>query len=101
MQFGVQFFPDVRPEEKSAEAYFQEALDLAEEADRPSFGCQADRTYTVFDECLLAALPRAPTWRAVHAVSRGCVRAREKRLGVLPSEPQASFGAAVRNLPVR
>jgi len=34
MQFGVQFFPDVMPEEKSAEAYFQEALDLAEEADR-------------------------------------------------------------------
>jgi alkanesulfonate monooxygenase SsuD/methylene tetrahydromethanopterin reductase-like flavin-dependent oxidoreductase (luciferase family) len=34
MQFGVQFFPDVRPEEKSAEAYFAEALDLAEEADR-------------------------------------------------------------------
>ena len=34
MQFGVQFFPDVRPEEKSAEGYFSEALDLAEEADR-------------------------------------------------------------------
>jgi alkanesulfonate monooxygenase SsuD/methylene tetrahydromethanopterin reductase-like flavin-dependent oxidoreductase (luciferase family) len=34
MQFGVQFFPDVKPEEKSAEAYFAEALDLAEEADR-------------------------------------------------------------------
>jgi len=34
MQFGVQFFPDVRPEEKSAEAYFSEALDLAAEADR-------------------------------------------------------------------
>ncbi len=34
MQFGVQFFPDVRPEEKSAEAYFRDALDLAEEADR-------------------------------------------------------------------
>ena len=34
MQFGVQFFPDVMPEEKSAEAYFREALDLAEEADR-------------------------------------------------------------------
>ena len=34
MQFGVQFFPDVRPEEKSGEAYFSEALDLAEEADR-------------------------------------------------------------------
>src|SRR6202790_4090414 len=34
MQFGVQFFPDVRPEEKSGESYFQEALVLAEEADR-------------------------------------------------------------------
>src|SRR4051812_26341661 len=34
MRFGVQFFPDVKPEEKSAEAYFREALDLAEEADR-------------------------------------------------------------------
>src|SRR5712675_2374491 len=38
MQFGVQFFPDVRPEEKSGETYFQEALDLAEEADRLGFG---------------------------------------------------------------
>ncbi len=73
----------------------------AARADRPSFGCQADRTYTVFDECLLAALPRAATWRAVHAAGLGCVRAREKRLGVLPSQPQASFGAAVRDLPVR
>src|ERR1700740_1107326 len=34
MQFGVQFFPDVRPEDRSAEQYFREALDLAEEADR-------------------------------------------------------------------
>src|SRR3954453_5753149 len=34
MQFGVQFFPDVRPEENSAGAFFQEALALAEEADR-------------------------------------------------------------------
>jgi hypothetical protein len=73
----------------------------AARADRPSFGCQADRTYTVFDECLLAALPRAPSWRAVYAGSLGCVSAREKRLGVLPSQPQASFGAAVRDLAVR
>jgi len=34
MQFGVQFFPDVMPEQKSAAVYFEEALDLAEEADR-------------------------------------------------------------------
>ncbi len=37
MQFGVQFFPDVRPEERSAEQYFCEALDLSEEADRLGF----------------------------------------------------------------
>lgn len=37
MQFGVQFFPDVRPEEKSAEIYFRESLDLAEAADRLGF----------------------------------------------------------------
>lgn len=69
--------------------------------DRPSFGCAADRTYTVFDECLLAALPRAATWRAVYAASLGCVRARERRLQMLPSQPQASFGTAVRDLAVR
>jgi hypothetical protein len=73
----------------------------AARADRPSFGCQADRTYTVFDECLLAAVPRSPTWRAVYAGSLRCVRAREKQFQGLPSEPQASFGAAVRDLAVR
>jgi hypothetical protein len=73
----------------------------AARADRPSFGCQADRTFTVFDECLLAALPRAPTWRAVYALSFACVRNRERRLQLLPSQPQASFGAAVRDLAVR
>jgi len=69
--------------------------------DRPSFGCQADRTYTVFDECLLAALPRAPTWRAVYTSSLRCVQARERALHVLPSQPQGSFGARVRDLAVR
>jgi hypothetical protein len=73
----------------------------AARADRPSFGCQADRTYTVFDECLLAALPRAATWRATYAASLGCVEARERRLHVLPSQPQASFGEAVRDLAIR
>ena len=37
MKFGVQFFPDVRPEERPAEQYFREALDLADEADRLGF----------------------------------------------------------------
>jgi hypothetical protein len=73
----------------------------AARADRPSFGCQADRTYTVFDECLLAALPGASTWRAVNAAGLRCVKARERQLAVVPSQPQASFGAAVRDLTVR
>ena len=37
MQFGVQFFPDVRPEEKAARHYFSECLDIAEEAERLGF----------------------------------------------------------------
>src|SRR5579863_587140 len=37
MQFGIQFFPDVKPEQKSAARYFAEALDLAEEADGLGF----------------------------------------------------------------
>jgi len=37
MEFGVQFFPDVRPEQKSGVDYFRDALDLAEEADRLGF----------------------------------------------------------------
>ena len=34
MQFGIQFFPDVGPTEKSAQDYFRDALIIAEEADR-------------------------------------------------------------------
>jgi len=34
LKFGVQFFPAVRPEVKSGEAYYSDALDVAEAADR-------------------------------------------------------------------
>jgi alkanesulfonate monooxygenase SsuD/methylene tetrahydromethanopterin reductase-like flavin-dependent oxidoreductase (luciferase family) len=37
MQFGVQFFPDVKPEQKSGADYFRDALDLAEEAEKLGF----------------------------------------------------------------
>jgi hypothetical protein len=70
----------------------------AARADRPSFGCAADRTYTVFDECLLGVLPQTANWRDLYARNLGCVREREKQMGVLPSQPQAYFGLAVRNL---
>src|ERR1700730_8215113 len=37
MEFGVQFFPDVASEQKSAAQYFAEALILAEEAEKVGF----------------------------------------------------------------
>jgi len=37
MQFGVQFFPDVKPEQKSAAEYFADALALAEESEKLGF----------------------------------------------------------------
>jgi alkanesulfonate monooxygenase SsuD/methylene tetrahydromethanopterin reductase-like flavin-dependent oxidoreductase (luciferase family) len=37
MEFGIQFFPDVGPEEKSGAQYFSEALLLAEEAEALGF----------------------------------------------------------------
>jgi hypothetical protein len=69
--------------------------------DRPSFGCSVERTYAVFDECLLASLPREATWRAVIAATQSCVRERENEMQATPSEPQVTFGAKVRNLRVR
>jgi len=70
----------------------------ASRADRPSFGCQADRVYTVYDECLLAALPRASGWEAAYRATTACVRRRERAWKVPASYPQASFGAATRGI---
>ena len=70
----------------------------AARGDRPSFGCQAHRTYKFFDECLLGALPQSPTWRAVFDGADRCVRRMEQALGVRPSEPQAYFGRTVWGL---
>jgi hypothetical protein len=73
----------------------------AARADRPSFGCAVERTYAVFDGCLLASLSREATWRAVVATTRSCVRERERELRATPSEPQATFGAKVNSLRLR
>src|ERR1700746_2418107 len=37
MQFGLQFFPDVRPDQKSGSDYFRDALRLAEESEKVGF----------------------------------------------------------------
>ncbi|MGH7030207.1 MAG: C13 family peptidase [Stellaceae bacterium] len=68
--------------------------------DRPSFGCQAGRIYTFFDQCLLAALPNAANWQAIFRRTKGCVSREEHALGERPSQPQAYFGRAVADLGV-
>jgi hypothetical protein len=71
----------------------------ASRRDRPSFGCQVDRTYTFFDACLLAALPKSADWQNVFATTKGCVARQEHALGERPSEPQAYFGPAAAHIP--
>jgi len=76
--------------------------------DRPSFGCQVGRTYTVYDQCLLDslpktadwALPKAADWRAVFDRTKSCVSRMEHAQGERPSEPQAYFGSAAAGLNV-
>ncbi len=58
-------------------------------ADRSSFGCEAGATYTFFDECLLGALPNAPTWRTVYERTRGCVSVRERQIDASHPIPRA------------
>src|SRR5258708_14742627 len=71
----------------------------AARADRSSFGCAADRTYTDYDACLLGSLAHAASWQAAFAETKDCVSRREHQLGETPSLPQAAFGAAVHNPP--
>jgi hypothetical protein len=73
----------------------------ASRRDRPSFGCQVERTYSFFDGCFLSALPEAADWKAVFQKTSRCVARQEKTLGERPSEPQAYFGAATATLPAR
>jgi hypothetical protein len=68
--------------------------------DRPSFGCEVGRTYTVYDQCLLDALPKAANWQAVFGRTKSCVSRKEHAQGERPSEPQAYFGSAVAGLNV-
>jgi len=67
--------------------------------DRPSFGCNADRKFTVFDQCVLDSLTGGSRWQAVMEKARGCVEANERALDVdAPSQPQISIGAEVGGL---
>ncbi len=67
--------------------------------DRPSFGCSAEREFTIFDACILESLARKVEWRAIMERARGCVAESERLLGVeTPSSPQMALGADVGNL---
>jgi len=66
--------------------------------DRTSFGCSAEEQFTYFDDCLFQAWPKAATFAALYRATDSCVRAKENELGVVHSEPQASFGSQVANL---
>lgn len=73
----------------------------ASRRDRPSFGCQVERTYSFFDGCFLRALPEAANWKAVFRATKGCVSREETALGETPSDPQAYFGPAAAGLSAR
>jgi hypothetical protein len=68
--------------------------------DRTSFGCDAKRKFTVFDQCVLGNLVPDQPWQTAMTRIRACVDTNEKALGVEASSPQISAGAAVADLRV-
>jgi len=72
----------------------------AARSDRTSFGCGAEFDYTYYDSCLLDQWPQAPDFHFLYRSVVDCVREKERKLGILPSEPQASFGAQISALPL-
>ena len=81
-------------------------------ADRTSFGCGNDQTYTYYDGCFLGALdelqarpaarPGRPTWRELAGRTAACVAGRERALlpRRRPSRPQSFFGRHIDALPL-
>ena len=73
----------------------------AARADRPSFGCDAGRELTFYDQCLLGTLHAGlGTWPEVIAETGRCVARLETELDAAPSEPQGFVGAKVAGLAV-
>ena len=69
----------------------------AARSDRTSFGCNASRQFTVFDQCVLESLDRGQSWQAVMERTRACVTRNENEANVSPpSEPQLYVGRNVQ-----
>lgn len=68
----------------------------AARADRSSFGCGEQDTYTFFDTCILSQLPLASSFPELGDKAKACVATREKALGYgPPSQPQLAVGKDV------
>jgi len=68
----------------------------AARSDRTSFGCNASRQLTIFDECVLDGIGRGVPWRAVMDRTRACVSRHETEENFQPpSEPQIFVGRNV------
>lgn len=64
--------------------------------DKTSFGCNDKRELTYFGEAFYRdALPSAKSLRTAFDTAIADIAARERRLGLEPSNPQGHFGAAV------
>ena len=73
----------------------------AARADHPSFGCDAGRELTFYDQCVLGSLHAGgATWPEVIAETGRCVTRLEAQLDASPSEPQSFVGAEVAGLAV-
>jgi hypothetical protein len=71
----------------------------AAQSDRPSFGCNVDRRFTVFDQCVLETLEAGQPWQAVMERVRACVSRNEDETNASPpSNPQISVGRSVEAL---
>lgn len=72
------------------------AIITAASPGKTSFGCNDRRELTYFGEAFYRdALPEAPNLRAAFDTAAADIAARERREGLVPSQPLAHFGAAI------
>jgi hypothetical protein len=70
----------------------------ASRADRASFGCTSEATYTNWDECVIMNWRSADTWDELYEAVERCIQAKEMAGGFTPSLPQAFFGDELSGL---
>jgi hypothetical protein len=71
----------------------------AAQSDRASFGCNAERRFTIFDQCVLENLEARQPWTAVMERIRACVsRSEDETNASPPSNPQIHVGRNVEAL---